>query len=78
MPDYQSSYNFGQISWTIWFLQWDQLRISGFYGEINYTFTFCTINVFDCFCDVMTQFELVKHKFLNKKFHIDLCGFQIT
>ena len=25
---------------------------------INYDFKFGTINVFDCFCDVMTQFQL--------------------
>ena len=46
---------------------------------INCAFTFCTINIFGCFCDIVAQFKLVKHKFLNLiTLHIYLCSFQIT
>ena len=47
-----------------------------YYTGINCTFTFRTTNGFGCFCCIMTQFELIKCKFLNEiALHIHLCGF---
>ena len=46
---------------------------------VNFAFAFHTTKVFDCFCSVMAQFELVKYKFLNKTaWHVHLSSFQIT
>ena len=32
---------------------------SGYCTVINCAFTFCTTNIFGCFCDVQTLFELL-------------------
>ena len=36
---------------------------SGYWTEINCTFTFCTTNIFGCFHCIITQFELIKLSF---------------
>ena len=46
---------------------------------INCTFIFQATNVFSCFRSIITQFKLVKYKFLNSTiFYINLYSFQIT
>ena len=51
---------------------------SKIFWAINCVFTFQTTNCFGHFYDVMAQFELVMHKFLNfTTLHIHLYGFQI-
>ena len=45
---------------------------------INYAFSFQTPNIFGCFYDVMTPFEIWKYKFLNETtLHVYLCGLKI-
>ena len=41
------------------------LEPSSLFSVINCIFTFCTTNVFDCLCNIMAQFKLIKHKLLN-------------
>ena len=41
------------------------LEPSGYCVVIKCTFNFRTTNVFGCFCSIMAQFELIKHKSLN-------------
>ena len=42
-------------------------------------FHFLTTDILGCYRDVMTLFEQIKHKFLNKTtLHVPLCGFQIS
>ena len=41
------------------------LEPSGESTAINCAFFFCTTNVFGCFCNILSQFELVKQNFPN-------------
>ena len=53
------------------------LQSSGYCVAINRNFTFHTTNIFGCFHNVMAQFQLVRHKFLNSMtLHVHLCSFQ--
>ena len=40
-------------------------QVSGCCTVTNYAFSFCTSVFFSCFCGIMTQVKLVKHKFPN-------------
>ena len=55
------------------------IQPSGYNTLIYCAFTLYKTDVFDCFCDIIAQFLLVKHKLLNETmWHINLCSFQIT
>ena len=46
---------------------------------MNCIFIFCTTNILRCFSRIMIQFELEKHKFLNKTMLlVHLWSFQVT
>ena len=62
------------------FTAWSKfLQLSAFCTVINCVFTFCNTNVFGCLHSILTQFELVKHKFSNlTMLHIHLWGFWIS
>ena len=48
------------------------LEVFGYCSVVNYAFTFCTINIFDCFHGVMAQYKFVKHKFSNYIGHLSV------
>ena len=55
------------------------LEPSDYSTVINYTFIIHATNVFSCFCDIVAQFKLIRHKFPSlTTLHIHLCSFQIT
>ena len=64
LPDHQVSCNANKISTTIYYTKC--------------TFTFYITNVFGCFCHVIDQVKLLKHKFPNwTTLHINQCSFQL-
>ena len=55
------------------------LKASGYCTVISCAFTFWITNVFSCFCNIMTQFNLAKFKFTNQTtLHIYQFSFQLT
>ena len=68
MPDRWGSCKVSKISWTIWFLFWDQLHLH----------LLPTTNLFGYLGAVMAQFKLMKNKFPNETtLHFHMSGFQI-